>query len=240
MNVASGLRGAVLGGQGNTASNNSATVIGGQVNQATGVVSTVSGGASNKASGDYSWAAGRAAMTELNPSTVHHGAFVWADNNPTAIAFRSTAANEFSARATGGVRFVTAIDGLGVPTAGVSLASGDSAWAVISDRHAKENWVDVDARGVLEKVAMLPIGEWNYRAQGTQVRHLGPAAQDFHAAFGLGHSDRAITTVDADGVALAAIKGANEKIEAQSREIAELRAELRAIRQLIARGTPAP
>ena len=179
----------------------------------------------------------------------HDGTFVWADNSGTSLLlFNSAAANEFAARARGGVRFVTAVNGSGVPTAGVSLAWGNCAWAVISDRSAKENWVDVDARGVLfEKVAMLPIGEWNYKAQGANVRHVGPAAQDFHAAFGLGHSDRAITTVDADGVALAAIKGANEKIEAQAREIAELRvrvaeidllrAELRAMRQYIASGT---
>ncbi|HEU0300423.1 MAG TPA: hypothetical protein VFR37_13230, partial [Longimicrobium sp.] len=31
-----------------------------------------------------------------------------------------------------------------------------------------------------------------------------PTAQDFHAAFGLGHDERSIGTVDADGVALAA------------------------------------
>jgi len=35
------------------------------------------------------------------------------------------------------------------------------------------------------------------------VLHLGPVAQDFHAAFGLGADDKHIATVDADGVALA-------------------------------------
>lgn len=43
--------------------------------------------------------------------------------------------------------------------------------------------------------------------------HIGPMAQDFNAAFQLGESDRAITTVDADGVALAAIQGLNQKLE---------------------------
>jgi trimeric autotransporter adhesin len=48
-------------------------------------------------------------------------------------------------------------------------------------------------------------------------------AQDFHAAFGVGPDERHITTVDADGVALAAIQGLNRKLEASRRENAELR-----------------
>ena len=36
---------------------------------------------------------------------------------------------------------------------------------------------------------------------------MGPTAQDFYAAFGLGEDERHISTVDADGVALAAIQG---------------------------------
>ena len=59
------------------------------------------------------------------------------------------------------------------------------------------------------------------------MRHLGPTAQDFRAAFGLGHNDTTISSVDAPGVALAAIQGLNAKLEArvaqQAREIAELR-----------------
>ena len=56
------------------------------------------------------------------------------------------------------------------------------------------------------------------------VRHLGPTAQDFHAAFGLGHSDRHISTVDADGVALSAIQGLHELLQEKSQQIAELEA----------------
>lgn len=55
----------------------------------------------------------------------------------------------------------------------------------------------------MRKVVALPLASWNYKdkAQDKSVRHLGSMAQDFHAAFGLGESDRTITTVDADGVA---------------------------------------
>jgi hypothetical protein len=194
----------------------------------------VSGGRLNSVAADYAWAGGLFATVNTN----HHGTFLWADN--IADNFNSVAANEFAARSTGGVRFVTAVNASGTPTAGVVLTSGDSSWGVVSDRHAKENWVDVDARDVLARLAALPIGEWNYKAQGTQVRHIGPAAQDFHAAFGLGHSDRVITTVDADGVALAAIKGAHARLEeqaatirAQAQEIEQVRADIRAIRELL-------
>ncbi|HEY0548440.1 MAG TPA: hypothetical protein VGF13_02495 [Verrucomicrobiae bacterium] len=48
------------------------------------------------------------------------------------------------------------------------------------------------------------------------VRHIGPMAQDFRSAFAVGENDRTITTVDADGVALAAIQGLNQKVEEEN------------------------
>ena len=108
-----------------------------------------------------------------------------------------------------------------------------------SDRNAKENFKPVDARAVLEKVAALPLSEWNYKTD-TATRHLGPVAQDFHAAFGVGPDDQHIAMVDADGVALAAIQGLNQKMEEQraelrrkQTEIAELKARLEKIETLL-------
>ena len=46
-------------------------------------------------------------------------------------------------------------------------------------------------------------------------------AQDFHATFGLGSTDTGIATVDADGVALAAIQGLNSKVEAENAALRE-------------------
>ena len=97
-------------------------------------------------------------------------------------------------------------------TAGVSLAAGGGAWTTVSDRNAKENFQPVNATAVLEKVAALPLSTWNYKSQAANIQHLGPMAQDFKAAFGLGESDTGITTVDADGVAFAAIQGLNQKL----------------------------
>ncbi len=226
LNTASATGSAVGGGQGNvaaglhsfvgsgTSNNNSAqggAIGGGNANQITGRWATIPGGASNLAGGDYSVAMGRQAQA------THFGALVWADAN--AFNFTSSAANEFSARSTGGARFVSAIDGTGAPTAGVALAPGGGSWATISDRNLKENIAPVNAGAVLDAVASLPISEWNYIAQHDNVRHMGPMAQDFHAAFGLGPSDQTIDTVDADGVALAAIQGLNSKLEAENAEL---------------------
>jgi hypothetical protein len=57
----------------------------------------------------------------------------------------------------------------------------------------------------------------------SSVRHIGPMAQDFHAAFGMGADDKRITSVDADELALAAIQGLNQKLMARDDGIAELR-----------------
>src|SRR5581483_10049764 len=87
---------------------------------------------------------------------------------------------------------------------------------------------------VLARVAALPIETWSYK--GEPGRHLGPMAQDFAAAFGLGADDRHIHALDAAGVALAAIQALRRQLEAQAArlvalegECAALRAELRAL-----------
>ncbi len=86
-----------------------------------------------------------------------------------------------------------------------------------SDRNLKENFTPVAPRDVLEKVASMAISRWNFKGDAT-TPHVGPMAQDFHAAFGLGTDDKHIATVDADGVALAAIQGLNQKLEEKLRE----------------------
>ncbi len=67
-----------------------------------------------------------------------------------------------------------------------------------SDRNLKTGFAPVDAAVVLEKVAALPIQQWRFQAEDACVKHVGPMAQDFHAAFGLGEIPTAIATVDAD------------------------------------------
>jgi hypothetical protein len=174
---------------------------------------TIPGGDNNVAT-NYAFAAGAHAWAN------HTGAFVWGDNS-TSSSVSSTNANSWTVRASGGVRFFSD-SGL---TAGVYLAPGDGSWTVMSGRAAKENVQLVSPGEVLAKVAALPLATWNYKSQDASIRHIGPMAQDFKAAFAVGESDMGISTVDADGVALAAIQGLNQKVEAEN---AALRSALRA------------
>jgi hypothetical protein len=112
------------------------------------------------------------------------------------------------------------------------------------DRAIKTDFGPVNPAEVLDKVAAMPLQTWRYKADGPEVRHLGPFSQDFRAAFGLGMDDKHIDVVDADGVALAAIQGLNQKVEdmkaeAQRRdaENAELKQRLERLEQLLARQT---
>jgi hypothetical protein len=105
-----------------------------------------------------------------------------------------------------------------------------------SDRNLKENFTRVSPREVLDKVATLPITRWNFKGDAS-TPHVGPMAQDFHAAFGVGTDDKHIATVDADGVALAAIQGLNQKVEAENaqlrKENEQLKARLEKLERLI-------
>ena len=161
----------------------------------------IPGGMNNVAAGSYSFAFGNGAKA------LHDGAFVWGDSIPAYIS--STVSNSWTARASGGVRFFSNSGA----TVGVQLAAGGNAWSPMSDRNVKENFQPVDQRAVLEKVCRLPVTEWNLISQPAGIRHIGPMAQDFQAAFGVGEDDRHISTSDADGVAFSAIQGLNQKVE---------------------------
>lgn len=107
-------------------------------------------------------------------------------------------------------------------SAGVLVNPGGGAWSSISDRAAKENFASVNAREILSRVVSLPIQTWNYKAQSAGIRHIGPMAQDFYAAFGVGENNTHITTVDADGVALAAIQGLHQVVRDKDAQITGL------------------
>jgi len=120
------------------------------------------------------------------------------------------------------------------PTNTLHVGGGVSATAFVttSDRNAKENFARVSPSEVLEKVAALPISTWNYKTMN-DGRHMGPMAQDFYDAFHLGGGDTTITTIDPDGVALAAIQGLNQKLEQKQTEITELKKQVNELRDLV-------
>ncbi len=137
------------------------------------------------------------------------GAIVIGDGAPLS-GLQSSVPNQFSARAAGGYRFFSSAQAL----SGVTLAADASAWAPISDGNAKDNFRDLDGEELLTKLARMPIREWNYKTQDAAIRHAGPTAQDFHAAFGLGEDPLRISTIDADGIALRAIQALEARVRA--------------------------
>ncbi len=222
VNTASQYGSSVAGGGSNIASEQFSTISGGFENRAMGTYSTVAGGADNIASGIASFAAGYKAIANVN------GCFVFSDFSSSNVTSCGVTPNQFVARALGGVYFLTA--GTSDATySGAKLAPGATAWTVYSDRVGKDNLQRVDAKGVLRKVAAMPIATWNWKSQDAAIRHMGPMAQDFYEAFGLGETPKGISTVDADGVVLAAIQGLHAMMKQRDREIAQLKRNLRAV-----------
>jgi hypothetical protein len=102
-----------------------------------------------------------------------------------------------------------------------------------SDRNLKTDFAVVDATAVLAQVAKLPIQQWRFKAEPKGVKHVGPMAQDFQSAFGLGEIPTAIATVDADGVALAAIQGLNQKLDEKDAEIQDLKQSIADLKKMV-------
>ena len=107
-----------------------------------------------------------------------------------------------------------------------NIASG------ISDRNLKEGVATIDPKDILDRLVSVPVQSWNYKFQDASVRHIGPMAQDFAEAFGVGESDKRINMIDANGVAMAAIQGLfgllqeqKEQLESLRSEVAELKAQ---------------
>ncbi len=113
-------------------------------------------------------------------------------------------------------------------SSGAHLTPG-GVWTNASDKSLKENFQAVDGEAILEKIDELPITQWNYKVEGSDVSHIGPTAQDFQAVFGLGGDDKSISTIDPAGIALAAIKALNEK----SKRVDELEAKVTELTRLV-------
>ena len=236
-NISYGPFSTIAGGQRNISFEKGTTISGGRANRIVGEYCTVSGGWSNKVDGysyystipgglenriyasNYGFAAGRYAKIW------HNGCFAWADSNSSHV--NTTAENQFIARASGGFVFMTAVNGT---TTGAQLPAGSGSWSSLSDKNSKENFKELNGREVLDKISAMPICTWNYKTQDDKIRHAGPMAQDFYAAFGLGEDERRLSNVDVDGIALAAIK--ELKLQKDT-EINELKEKIKILTQRI-------
>jgi hypothetical protein len=241
-NLISSVFAAIGGGSGNTSSGTFSTVPGGLNNTAAGSVSFAAGNrAKANNSGTFVWsdaqnadfaststnqflvrASGGVGIGTNNPSGQLHVASsnsspqLWiTQNTPTDYARlrMKVATNQFwemdvAPGATPELQFWNSGLRMRIDFNGNVFAT---AFNPPSDRNAKENFQSVNPLDVLEKVTALPITRWNF-TNDTATTHLGPMAQDFYAAFDVGIDDKHIATVDADGVALAAIQGLNRKL----------------------------
>ncbi len=240
-NTASGEESTVSGGGNNTASGLFATVGGGSFNTASGDYSFAAGqGAQAIHDGAFVWAGiGDSGYTSdrTNQFKIRAGGGVVMDVDgssglsPAALLINSTSANGvgiFVSQASSDATAVFTAAGTGDIIRGFSGAGGGNlafevlndgtvvskGSVLISDRNAKENFAAVDAKRVLAQVTALPVLQWNYKDDAPDKKHIGPMAQDFHAAFALdGADDKHISVVDEGGVALAAIQGLNQKVE---------------------------
>ncbi len=89
-----------------------------------------------------------------------------------------------------------------------------------SDRNLKSDIQPIDGKDVLARLGRLPISSWHY-TNAPEKRHVGPMAQDFHAAFWLnGTDDTHISEVDIAGVSLAAVQELNNQMEALNTQMA--------------------
>jgi hypothetical protein len=197
-NVVAAAYGAVYSGYGNTASGTYAVILGGNGNTASGELSLADG---------------------YHADAAHNGSFVWSDYTSGSALVKDTATNQFVARASGGVYLYSNE----AATSGVRLSPGSGTWSSLSDRDAKTDIESVNDRSILAKVSTLPVSASRYRSE-RGVRHVGPMAQDFYAAFGVGEDDRHITSIDEDGVALAAIKALHEENRHLAAELEDLKA----------------
>jgi hypothetical protein len=118
--------------------------------------------------------------------------------------------------------------------AGTIYADG---FDVYDEKMLRENLEPVDYNAVLAKVAALPLTQWNYKRDGKGVEHIGPKAQDFQAAFQLSADGTHMSVMDEGGVALAAIKGLNQKVEERDQslhqQLAEKEAEIQDLKQSV-------
>ena len=128
---------------------------------------------------------------------------MWGDSTDADVACDVT--NAFIVRASGGVTFYTS----STLTSGVYLAPGGGGWNAVSARSRKENFAPVDGERLLARLGEIDITTWNYKSQSPSIRHIGPMADDFNGLVaGLGGEGQdTINSLDADGVALAAIQG---------------------------------
>ena len=145
------------------------------------------------------------------------------------VPFRTFGRHFFGVRATGGVGLTIAINPVtGAVTQFCNLLPPIASWSCTSDREPRKTSIPADGKDILQRLAAMPLFSWNFKGADPTIRSLGPTAQDFYAAFGLGRNDKSIANVNMEGVALAAVQGLNVKVDEQNHAAAHGVGECRA------------
>jgi len=200
-------------------------------------------GEQNTASGAASVAMGYHAHTNAR-----QGSFVFADRS-TVDTLRAGVNHSSNWRVSGGFRIFTSsnlstgvtlqsgasVSNWGQANAVISTSTGaylstGGVWTNVSDVNRKHNFEAISGEDILSQLSKIKIQQWSYLSDNDNVRHIGPTAQDFRAAFGLGNDERSIGTVDADGVALASIQALEARTSKIAGQLEELKAENTALR----------
>lgn len=176
-------------------------------------------GLQNSASGNFSVAIGKNARTANRQGSVVLGDGCAGFSSDSVYP---TANNQFVARGCGGIKMYTSQN----LSSGVEVAAGGGSWSSISDRNRKHNFLDIDGEDVLARLRNVPVTSWSYLTQDASIRHMGPVAQDFRAAFGLGENDVTINSIDIDGVNLAGVKALDARTLEHARMITTLRGQV--------------
>ena len=104
-----------------------------------------------------------------------------------------------------------------------------------SSRAIKHHIQAVNPQDVLAKVMGLEMNRWVYRNDKSNTEHLGPMAEDFHAAFGLGTDNKHIAITDVAGVALASTQALQNQLSAQEQKVQALQDENAALKARLER-----
>lgn len=201
--------------------------------------------------GDQNTASGAAsvALGYHSHTNARQGSFVFADRS-SLDTVRAGINHSATWRVSGGFRLFTSsnlstgvtiqsgasVSNWGQSSAVISTSTGAmlttaGVWQNTSDVNRKHMFEPISGEEVLQKLRGLDIQKWSYKVEPDNIRHIGPTAQDFHAAFGLGGDDKTIGTVDADGIALAAVQALDERSIGQAAAIKKLQEENKDLRK---------
>ena len=200
-------------------------ILGGRDNNVDGDYSAILGGQNCSVKLDYAYAGGRRSISGLS------GQFTFSDSSNfdwsnTVDTTHTWATNQVNLRYAGGYYFASAINGFGVPTAGVQCVTGANAWATLSDKNKKQNFKALNHIGTVDILRNIDVTGWQYKSDvGSKKNYYGWMAQDFHKAFKFGGDPLSIDTQQNIGVLTSAVKGLIELVDELKEEIKILKSQ---------------